>query len=273
MLPEDYEIPSGFVNYSDVLDGYYLLADYFYTIDHEDKFLFGLKSPSLLSSALSRQYVSFGVTSKWKTIFEIASTLFFGLVKNHAFHDGNKRISLLMLLYYLHENGRVVNCSHKEFQDLTVRTAANDLYNYGKPYRKFAKKPDSDILFIANFIKRKTRKIDKRYYPVIYREFDTLLREHGCRLDNPSGGFIDLVYNEQVEKWHGFKTKIVERRFRIGFNGWTKQIGPKAVKEGLKAANLISKCGVDSNVFFKGGEPLSALINEFEAPLRRLKDR
>ena len=274
-LPDDTEVPTGFINYSDVLGGYYLMADHFYTSYPEEKFLFGLKSPDLLCSAISRQYTSFEETLKWNTIFEIAATLFYGIVKNHAFHDGNKRISLLSLLYYLHQNGRIVDCPHKDFQNLTIKTAANDLKSYGKSYIRSLKqsRSDADVLFIADFIKRKTRKIDKRYYPVSYRQFDTLLKDYDCRLDNPSGGFIDLIYKERVDRWHGFGKKTVERRFRIGFNGWTKQIRPRALKECLKAAKLTSNFGVDSQVFFNGGQPLSALINEFEAPLRRLKDR
>ena len=94
LLPDDDEIPAGFINYSDILDGYYLMADHFYTSYPDEKFLFGLKHPNLLCSAVSRQFTSLGGTFKWQTVFEIAATLFYGIVKNHAFHDGNKRIWL-----------------------------------------------------------------------------------------------------------------------------------------------------------------------------------
>ena len=258
----------------DVLRGYYLLADYFINSDKEEKMCIGLKNLALLESAIGRQVASFGNLFKWKDVYQIAATLFYGLNKNHAFHDGNKRISLLMLIYVLYINGRWVNSSIKEFETLSVRVAANELSSYLN-YKKFKKRhpDDTEILFIADFVKKKTRAVDKNYYALTYREFDTKLKDFGCRLDNPSGGFIDVVYYEIQKRIWPLKPRKIEKRFNIGFKSWQTQVGAKAVKEALKKCHLTAEYGIDSMVFYKNTEPINQLIQYFEGPLRRLKDR
>ena len=96
-----------------------------------------------------------------------------------------------------------------------------------------------------------------------------------CFLDNPSGGFIGVYKKEVVRKTYRFwlKKEVTTKVFQIGFNGWKNQVRPKAVKEVLKATGLTSENGIDSQIFFKGGDPMSFLIEEFEGPLSRLKDK
>ena len=136
------------VTNNEVLRGYYLLADYFLENDKEEGIFIGIKNISLLESAIGRQVVSFGESYKWTKLETIAATLFFGLVKNHAFHDGNKRIALLMLIYILYKNGRVVNSSISDYRELAIRTAANELNQY-KEYKKIQRKypNDTEIYF------------------------------------------------------------------------------------------------------------------------------
>ena len=65
----------------------------------------------------------------------------------------------------------------------------------------------------------------------------------------------------------------IEKRFNIGFKSWQSQIGAKAVKEALKKCHLTAEFGIDSMVFYKNTEPFNQLIEHFEGPLRRLKDK
>ncbi|UAC04825.1 Fic family protein [Geobacter sulfurreducens] len=142
----------------------HFLVDYFQSLDSGEKFLAGLKDHNLLASALSRQVVGFGGKQKWTDPMDIAATLFYGIAKDHAFHDGNKRIALLMLLKSLLKANRVVDCSHKEFEQLTVAVAANNLFEtYGKIYRQFLKSNDPEVMFISHFIRKKTRKLETQY--------------------------------------------------------------------------------------------------------------
>jgi len=65
----------------------------------------GLRDEGLLESALARPKNRW-VYDEEVTIHELAAELSYGLSRNHAFIDGNKRISLLSIRAFLHRNGR-----------------------------------------------------------------------------------------------------------------------------------------------------------------------
>ena len=52
----------------------------------------GVRDEGLLESALAQPSQSFGGTELYPTLEEKAARLAFGLAKNHAFLDGNKRV-------------------------------------------------------------------------------------------------------------------------------------------------------------------------------------
>ncbi|WP_413531827.1 type II toxin-antitoxin system death-on-curing family toxin [Empedobacter brevis] len=259
------------ISFSDVIKSHYLIADFF--MKDGEQTICGVKDINLLGSALGRQTTGFNGQLKWKKEEEICATLFYGIIKNHAFHDANKRTALLTLIYHLHRLGRTITDKQKVFEDLAVNIAENNLEKYPIYKKKFKHLDDAEILFIADFLKKKTRKIDKRYYPITYREFDKLLKKHNCYIDVLNGGFANIMKPVVVKRF--LKKDKIEYKsaIQIGFNGWDKKINLKAVKESLKACNLTDEYGIDSQSFYNGVEPLHSLINEYQGPLRRLKDR
>jgi death-on-curing protein len=64
----------------------------------------GLRDRALLESAAERPRNRLAYEPS-STIFELAATLCFGLTKNHAFTDGNKRTALLATRAFLFLNG------------------------------------------------------------------------------------------------------------------------------------------------------------------------
>lgn len=64
----------------------------------------GLKDESLLESALSAPFQSFSYRDLFPTVLEKAARLGFGLVSNHCFIDGNKRIGAHAMLVFLELN-------------------------------------------------------------------------------------------------------------------------------------------------------------------------
>ena len=109
--------------------------------------LVGIRSYDLLNSAICRQTVSYGGVKKYKDPIEICSTLFFGLVKDHAFNDGNKRTALLTLLNQLQLYGYFPKNKIKDFEKLVVSVAEGSLEtkysliwkkikNFKKPLKK-----------------------------------------------------------------------------------------------------------------------------------------
>ncbi|MCD4698507.1 MAG: type II toxin-antitoxin system death-on-curing family toxin [Bacteroidales bacterium] len=268
-------VDNKYIKCADVLRAHYYICDYFKSTTGVQP-LFGVKNINLLQSAVDRQFVGFENKVKWDELYHICATLFFGLVKNHAFHDGNKRTALLVLLYHLLKNNRTPESNQKEFEDLTLRIASNNLSKYKvSGHKKFRKKPDKEILIIAKIIKSKTRHLSHLSHSCTYREFNTLLKKQKCYMDNPQKGYIDVF--APVEKRSniaifGTKKKI-ERVYKISFKGWSKQITKKTAKEILKKCNITSEKGKDSEVFYEDAEPMYKLIEDYEGPLRRLSDK
>lgn len=261
------------VGIDDALRAHYLLCDFF-LYEGEQIASPGPRDKTLFLSALDRQTVGFGRGNKWQDIFHVSATLFYGMVKNHPFHDGNKRTALLLALYQLWEGGRVADESQKKFELLAVRTAANELAKYPQ-YRQYEKRGDVEVRTIAHILRKGTRRENKRYRRLTFRDFGTVLSKYGFSFEGPDGNKINITTRETTKvglfrKREETKTKTV---IQIGCPKMTAQINPKAQKEVLKACGLTADNGFDSDVIFGKADPLDSLIAEFQEPLRRLKDK
>lgn len=84
--------------------------------------LHGIRDRNLLASAVARPENLEYYRSE-ASIGELAATLAWGLIKNHAFLDGNKRIGLICLINFLKLNGYQLTCSEDE-ETAMVRSAA-----------------------------------------------------------------------------------------------------------------------------------------------------
>src|SRR5262245_35454977 len=80
----------------DVIRAHYLVVGFFLTEQRELGGT-GPRDIRLLESALYRPHVEFGGVTKWSTPFDRAATTLFGLIKDHPFHDANKRTALLSI--------------------------------------------------------------------------------------------------------------------------------------------------------------------------------
>jgi death-on-curing protein len=76
----------------------------------------GLRDEGMLRSALERPI------NKWRyeqaDLAELAAAYAFGLVKNHAFVDGNKRIAFIAMVAFLRKNG--VACKPDQAQSTAI---------------------------------------------------------------------------------------------------------------------------------------------------------
>lgn len=65
----------------------------------------GLRDEGMLDSALNSPFQTFGGEDVYPSLQQKAARLCFGLVKNHPFVDGNKRIGAHAMLVFLALNG------------------------------------------------------------------------------------------------------------------------------------------------------------------------
>lgn len=258
----------------DVLRAHFLIVDYFYS---KDTGLGGIgpREPDLLHSAVYRQFVAYGGVDKWKTSFERAATLLFGIITDHPFHDANKRTGLLVLLLSLNKMGRVSTASQSELEDFAVEISDHQLNKYSRFKELKKKHSDPEVMFIADFLKRKSRKPDRQFYSITYQEVDRRLQDFGYRLKNPHKNFIDIVRVEERRKLFGFggKEQVDVKVAQVGFPGWKCQVNQGAITTIRKATKLTAEDGFDSKAFYQGADPVQSIIAEYSGPLERLAYR
>ena len=85
----------------------------------------GIRDEGLLDSALNSPFQVFDGAELYPSIQQKAARLGFGLVKNHAFLDGNKRIGVHIMLIFLELNGIVLEYTQKELSDIILAVAAS----------------------------------------------------------------------------------------------------------------------------------------------------
>lgn len=83
----------------------------------------GIRDEGLLASALARPQHLFAYEKP--TAFDLASSYGFGLIKNHAFVDGNKRTAFAVAALFLELNGYRFEAAEAEATVQTLALAAS----------------------------------------------------------------------------------------------------------------------------------------------------
>ena len=76
-----------------------------------------------MESALRTPFQTFAGEELYSTLKKKASSLCYGLVNNHCFVDGNKRIGVLVMMTFLELNEMPVECSDDELIKLGLGIA------------------------------------------------------------------------------------------------------------------------------------------------------
>jgi len=86
----------------------------------------GIRDEGLLDSALARPKNQFAYAAE-SDIAKLAAAYGFGLAKNHAFVDGNKRIAFIAAATFLRLNGYRLTSSRMEEIQTVLAVAAGEL--------------------------------------------------------------------------------------------------------------------------------------------------
>jgi death on curing protein len=109
---------------------------------------FSGRFPRVLESCLSAPFQTYGNRVLYKGLEEKAAILFYLMVKNHPFANGNKRIAITTVLYLLYKNGR------------WLRVNQLDFYNFAKwVAESLPQFKEETVSAIAKFIKSNLVKI------------------------------------------------------------------------------------------------------------------
>jgi len=95
---------------------------------------YGVRDEGLLDSALEAPFQTFGGQDLYPGDMDKIVRFGYGLIGNHPFHDGNKRIGALALLTLLELNDYLINATEKELSDIIYDVASG---RDGKSYEDF----------------------------------------------------------------------------------------------------------------------------------------
>ncbi|MBR1391191.1 MAG: type II toxin-antitoxin system death-on-curing family toxin [Lachnospiraceae bacterium] len=85
----------------------------------------GIRDENLLESALAAPFQTFGDEDAFPSLQQKAARLGYGLIKNHAFVDGNKRIGTHVMLIFLALNKIELDYAQQELSDIILKVAAD----------------------------------------------------------------------------------------------------------------------------------------------------
>jgi death-on-curing protein len=85
----------------------------------------GVRDEGLLDSALSKPENLFAYGKP--TVFDLAASYAFGLVRNHPFIDGNKRVGFIVAVVFLELNGFRFHATEADAAVRTLALAAGEM--------------------------------------------------------------------------------------------------------------------------------------------------
>jgi death-on-curing family protein len=84
---------------------------------------FTTRFPNVLESCLEAPFQTFARKHFYRRIAGKAAILFYLMIKNHPFQNGNKRIAVMTLFLFLSKNGKWLNIGNDELYRVAVGVA------------------------------------------------------------------------------------------------------------------------------------------------------
>ena len=110
---------------------------------------FSTRFPGVLESCLFTPFQRFERKSLYPSLVSKAGILFYLMIKNHPFQNGNKRIAITTLLMFLHKNNKWLRVDTQSLYNFTVWVAQSP-----------AELKDQVVAGIEKFIKTYLVKLD-----------------------------------------------------------------------------------------------------------------
>ena len=86
---------------------------------------FSTRFPNILEGCLATPFQKFFGKIPYRSLVAKAGELFYLLIKDHPFQNGNKRIAITALLVFLYKNNRWLEADMKPIYNLTIWVAAS----------------------------------------------------------------------------------------------------------------------------------------------------
>ncbi|HEG0622227.1 TPA: type II toxin-antitoxin system death-on-curing family toxin [Yersinia enterocolitica] len=201
----------------------------------------GVKSIELLESAIARPFMSVNGRDAYPEVMDKAAILFHAIISNHTFHNGNKRVALLITMCFLDNNGYWLDkCSDVELYDFTRKTAAHEITANRK----------DEFKTIKAFIKKNSRKRKYEDQPLNFLSLSHHLSNAGFSIEDDND-FYEITKNGKRY------TKILKK----GGSGKEHYDAPY-IKSLRKKLQLTPTNGWDSMRFYQVSPSLTENIGD-----------
>jgi len=111
---------------------------------------FETRFPNILESCVATPFQRFDGKYLYSSLFKRASILFYLMIKNHPFQNGNKRIAVTTTLCFLIKNHKWLNVDNHELYNFAKWIAASN-----------AKLKDATVNAIESFLKMHVFDVEK----------------------------------------------------------------------------------------------------------------
>ncbi len=81
---------------------------------------FSTRYPNILESCIATPFQKFSKKDLYPGLLSKASILFYLMIKNHPFQNGNKRIAMTILFVFLYRNKKWIKVNTQELYNFTV---------------------------------------------------------------------------------------------------------------------------------------------------------
>jgi len=86
---------------------------------------FSTRFPNRLESCLNTPFQTFEQKDLYPNLLDKAAILFYLMVKNHPFQNGNKRIALITLLFFLSKHNKWIRVNIKTMYEWAIAVAGS----------------------------------------------------------------------------------------------------------------------------------------------------
>ena len=88
---------------------------------------FSTRYPNKLESCLEQPFVTYDGVELYPALLDKAILHFYLIIKNHPFENGNKRMAVTVMLYFLYKNGKFIKAPADELYRIAVEVAKSDM--------------------------------------------------------------------------------------------------------------------------------------------------
>lgn len=239
----------------------------------------GVRSQSLLESAVSRQHSGFGDLLKYHDPVLNAATLLYGICNDHPFHNGNKRTALVAALAHFDRNNLLLEkTKQNDLFRLMLAVASHSIVQnpvkIGRDTKFIPRRgtADEEVDAIATWFRPRVKGITRGETPITYRELRQILSNFGFSLTRLKNKKMAVSQSETRRTLFGKK----ERQKTLMVLKWPdegKTVPITEIKHIRQMLRLCEEDGVTRDAFYQKGVRIDRFINEYRIVLRKLASR